>query len=338
MTGTPHEDQPACDPIDAFYDRLKVIFDRYRGSYGKLETYGDNLPKPVRLKKSTVRGWIKDRQALPDPTQLGAMLDFLRISRAIDDGDSARLRSLWEDACRRKKESRPPGVAEEAERPADPRPPAETELPSSQEESAGHAAAPPLTLEVHAHAHAYAQAEGGSRTRRTITWVAVGVAVGAVLPSLVLAYGTSYFSPAAKSTPVTPSATPSAVAAPPTAVPLSAKPTGKSPLPGRTTRHELAVPHATRSTARAPHPPKPVTTPGQWWCTTVVTARAGVYSEPRTNSAVLKYKVRGDGIRVVQASGTPAGWYIVITGTAGEYWMQSATLGPLRPYSACHSG
>lgn len=310
-----------CDPLDAFYDQVNAIFVRCGpGVYGKLETYGANRPIAVRLKKSTVRGWVNDRKALPDSVQFSAMTDFFEASRAVENGDAERLRELWGDACRHKEElrySRRASPAETGETPS-------VDTPSVDKPGEG---ATPITLQVHAHANA--QADGGARTRRMITWIGVGVGLGAALPSLAVAFGTPYLT-AAKSTP---QAAPRTVS-----VPASVPPAGrpgkepKTPAPKRAAEPRLAAPPGLPVPARTSTLPKPIAAPvHSWWCTYVVVARAGVYSQPRTDSALVKYKTRGDGIRVEQATGTPAGWYVVRTSDLGAYWMQSAALGTLKP-------
>ncbi|MGH3382313.1 MAG: hypothetical protein ACRDP6_47055 [Actinoallomurus sp.] len=281
----------------------------------------------VRLKKSTVRGWVNDRKALPDSGQFSAMSDFFVASRAVENGDAERLREVWEDACRHKDELRYSRKAspEEAERTE---PSAETGEPPSVGKREGAA---PITLQVHAHANANAnaQADGGSRTRRMITWISVGVALGAALPSLAVAFGTPYFT-AAKSTPQAAPRTVSVPASPPPAGRPSKEP--KTPAPKRAAEPRLAGPPGLPVPARTSTRPKPIAAPvHSWWCTYVVVARAGVYSQPRTDSALIKYKTHGDGIRVEQTTGTPAGWYVVRTSDLGTYWMQSAALGTLKP-------
>ena len=174
------------------------------GFYGKIETYGKKLPTPVALPKSTVRGWVKNRQALPDSVQFNAIADFFKASRAIEDDEAQMLRELWEDACRHKAEQRSARKTSQMDEEAgdgaeEPERPTETSEPLGADES--KRAIPPMTFQVQANANA--QADAGSRSRWRITWIVVAVGLGVVLPTLAQAFGMPHFSPAARRGPTT---------------------------------------------------------------------------------------------------------------------------------------
>ncbi|MGH2554162.1 MAG: hypothetical protein ACRDHO_00395 [Actinomycetota bacterium] len=315
MTDERQEDPHAQDPVNAFYDSLKDVFDHYgRGVYPKLQTYGATCAEPVSLHQNTVRGWLGDRKALPRPEQFNAMMDFFGRTRdLLTEARSDELRSLYADAQRHRNGSRP--------KPS--RPPQTDEPPIAGDG--------PVTVQVQANAHAHAHANGSSGRARAALWIGIGVGLGGAVASLVFVVDTRH----EKGSPSTPSAAPQVVAAktnaPPSGVPAG-KPKGTAPTPPPE-RAPVALPGTPVPGTTSTRPESGATTPQEWRCTNVTADRAGVYTDPDTHSDVLKYKVRGDGIMVIRWSGTPAGWYMVVTSVPRQahYWMQSKTLGPLRP-------
>ncbi|WP_242908305.1 hypothetical protein [Actinomadura terrae] len=320
------------DPINAFYGRLATVFGRCgRGTYGKLETYGEQLDIPVRLPKATVRGWITQRKALPDAVQFAAMLRYFESTpRALQDDDRDLLPKLYQAALQHKNGScySPKPPAEDPDAPDDPPP---VTSPRT------------VTLQVEAHAHAHALSDGGSRVARTAIWAGAAFGLGVVLSTATVMSGTSNARRVDQSISTPPPAAPQVVAATPD-VPNTEAPEPK-PEPKRSTPRPEPTPLPARPVPRKvrptrPKPSKPPvaapSTPEKWQCTSVTAETATVYEFSDTSSRVIKEKARGQGIQVVRWTDTPHGWVMVAIWKPHQshYWMQRATLGPFRPSSS----
>ncbi|MEV1238507.1 hypothetical protein [Nonomuraea sp. NPDC049750] len=81
------------DPINAFYDHLSRLIDsKGKGTLPKLQTYSEQNSPELRLKASTVRGWLKDRKTVPEWDKIALILDYFKIT------DSQEWHGLWTDA------------------------------------------------------------------------------------------------------------------------------------------------------------------------------------------------------------------------------------------------
>ncbi|MEU4224785.1 hypothetical protein AB0F17_10865 [Nonomuraea sp. NPDC026600] len=69
------------DPINAFYDHLKRLIDsKGKGTLPKLQTYSERNSPELRLKASTLRGWLKDRKTVPEWDKIALILDYFKIA------------------------------------------------------------------------------------------------------------------------------------------------------------------------------------------------------------------------------------------------------------------
>ncbi|WP_431921682.1 hypothetical protein [Nonomuraea jabiensis] len=81
------------DPINAFYDHLaRLMNSKGRGTLPKLQTYSEQNSPDLRLKASTLRGWLKDRKTVPEWDKVSLILDYFKIT------DRQEWQELWAGA------------------------------------------------------------------------------------------------------------------------------------------------------------------------------------------------------------------------------------------------